>query len=153
MLTTIVSQDPMYVVFPVSQREFLEREAQRGQRRATAGGHAVRVLRRLVYDKPGVIDFVDVQVDRATDTVLVRATIPNPGGALIDGQLVRVAVRGDKPEEQVLVPQAALLADQQGTYRFRRRRTARRQSGGSRSAASKGADAVIDGGLVAAASR
>ena len=44
----------------------------------------------------------------------VRATVPNPAGALIDGQLVRVRSRG-KPEEKVLVPQTALLADQQGT--------------------------------------
>ena len=61
---------------------------------------------------------MDVTVDRATDTVLVRATFPNPNGKLIDGQLVRVAVEADKPEEKVLVPQTALIVDQQGTYVF-----------------------------------
>ena len=70
------------------------------------------------YDQTGRINFVDVTVDRATDTVLVRATLPNPNGALIDGQLVRVSVEADKPEEKVLVPQSALVVDQQGTYVF-----------------------------------
>jgi len=37
---------------------------------------------------------------------------------LIDGQLVRVSLEGEKPEERVLVPQAALIADQQGVYVF-----------------------------------
>ena len=57
-------------------------------------------------------------MDRATDTVLVRATMPNPEGALIDGQLVRVALEAGTPEEKVVVPQAALIADQQGVYVF-----------------------------------
>ena len=37
---------------------------------------------------------------------------------LIDGQFVKVSVEGDKPEEKVLVPQSALIADQQGAYVF-----------------------------------
>jgi membrane fusion protein (multidrug efflux system) len=121
-LTVIVSRDPMYVTFPVSQREFLHvREnadrkvgAERGQQ------FAVRISFSdgSTYDQTGRINFVDVTVDRATDTVLVRATFPNPRGRLIDGQLVRVSVESDKPEEKVLIPQTALIVDQQGTYVF-----------------------------------
>lgn len=119
VLTTIVSQDPMYVTFPVSQREFL-----RAQDRGT-GSQQVKTIRvriRLsdgrVYDKVGEINFVDVSVDRATDSVTVRASMPNPNGDLIDGQLVRVALEGATPEERVVVPQAALIADQGGVYVF-----------------------------------
>jgi membrane fusion protein (multidrug efflux system) len=57
-------------------------------------------------------------VDRATDTVLVRATMPNPDGMLIDGQLVAVVLESGQPQEKVLVPQAALIADQEGIYVF-----------------------------------
>ena len=118
VLTQIVSQDPMYVTFPVSQREFLEAER--------AGGHPdvkkvkvhIRFSDGSVYDQMGEINFVDVSVDRATDTVTVRATIPNPNGRLIDGQLVRVALDIGSPEEKVVIPQAALIADQQGAYVF-----------------------------------
>jgi membrane fusion protein, multidrug efflux system len=40
-----------------------------------------------------------VTVDRATDTVIVRATMPNPNGRLIDGQLVRVNLESGTPDE------------------------------------------------------
>jgi membrane fusion protein (multidrug efflux system) len=117
-LTVVVSQDPMYVTFPVSQRELL---------RAQQAGHRVDVKAikaRLrfadgsTYDQTGQINFVDVTVDRATDTVLVRATFPNPAGALIDGQLVRVTLESGSPQEMLVVPQSALIADQEGVYVF-----------------------------------
>jgi membrane fusion protein, multidrug efflux system len=115
-LTTIVSQDPMYVLFPVSQREV-------SHARATGLDiEGIKVTLRFAdgttYKSVGKIDFVDVTVDRATDTVQVRAVFPNPSGALIDGQLVAVNLEAGKPEEQVVVPQAALLTDQQGVYVF-----------------------------------
>jgi membrane fusion protein (multidrug efflux system) len=118
-LTTIVSRDPMYVTFPVSQREFLKVQQQEA-RRARQQALDVRIgfSNGSTYDQTGRINFVDVTVDRATDTVMVRATLPNPNGTLIDGQLVRVSVLADKPEEKVLVPQSALIVDQQGPYVF-----------------------------------
>jgi len=50
----------------------------------------------------------------------VRATFPNPGSGLIDGQFarVRIELQSDAAKEQVVVPQAALIADQEGTYVF-----------------------------------
>jgi membrane fusion protein (multidrug efflux system) len=120
-LTVIVSRDPMYVTFPVSQRIFLDIEAEetrRGKGEAQALKIRIRFSNGASYDQTGRIDFVNVQVDRATDTVLVRATIPNPDGRLIDGQLARVSVEGDQPTEKVLVPQSALVVDQQGPYVF-----------------------------------
>src|SRR6185312_15692245 len=83
-LTTIVSQDPMYVTFPVSQRDFLRAQQ-------TGKGPDVKSLKvRLrysdgtFYDQIGDLNFVDVTVDRATDTVTARATMPNPRAGLID---------------------------------------------------------------------
>jgi membrane fusion protein (multidrug efflux system) len=70
------------------------------------------------YQQEGSINFVDVQVDRATDTILARATFPNSAGKLVDGQFVRIEVERDKPEEKVVVPQAALIVDQEGVYVF-----------------------------------
>jgi membrane fusion protein (multidrug efflux system) len=85
-------------------------------------------------------------VDRATDTVLARATFPNPSGSLIDGQLVRVTAEGKTPEERVVVPQAALIADQEGVYVFAvedgKAVVKRLKLGGE-----IGADAIVDQGL------
>jgi membrane fusion protein (multidrug efflux system) len=117
VLTTIVSQDPMYVTFPVSQREFLQ--AQSGQPTDVKNIKVqIRFSDGSVYNQLGEINFVDVTVDRTTDTVIARATMPNPNGRLIDGQLVRVNLESGTPEEKVVIPQAALIADQGGVYVF-----------------------------------
>jgi membrane fusion protein (multidrug efflux system) len=117
-LTTIVSQDPMYVTFPVSQREFLEAQDSSRERDTESIKVRIRFSDGSTYDQLGVINFIDVSVDRTTDTVIARATIPNPKGVLIDGQLVRVVLESGKPEEAVVIPQSALIADQQGVYVF-----------------------------------
>ena len=118
-LTLIVSQDPMYVTFPVSQRDILQPQI---SGRTGELKDVVKVRLRFsdgsTYDQMGTINFIDVTVDKSTDTVLARAIMPNPKGVLIDGQLVRVLVEIGLPEEQVVVPQGALIADQEGIYVF-----------------------------------
>jgi membrane fusion protein (multidrug efflux system) len=147
VLTEIVSQDPMHVTFPVSQREFL---------RARESGHEevdkksikarLRFADGSVYNEQGRLNFVDVKVDRTTDTILARADFPNPKGALVDGQLVRVVLEIGAPQEQVVVPQSALLADQQGVYLFvieNGKAVVRR----IKTAGESGADVVVSEGL------
>jgi membrane fusion protein (multidrug efflux system) len=118
ILTLIVSQDPMYISFPVSQRELLQ--AQLSGRMGDIAGIKIKIrfADGSTYKLEGTVNFVDVSVDRSTDTVLARATMPNPDGALIDGQLVSVAVEAGAPQDKVVVPQSALIADQQGVYVF-----------------------------------
>ncbi|MBI2253187.1 MAG: efflux RND transporter periplasmic adaptor subunit [Proteobacteria bacterium] len=118
VLTVIVSQDPMYVTFPVSQREFLR--AGMGAEGAAKSDIVVKISFSdgTVYPDTGSINFVDVTTDKTTDTITVRATFPNHSGSLVDGQFVNVLLESAKPEEVVVVPQSALLADQQGTYVF-----------------------------------
>jgi membrane fusion protein, multidrug efflux system len=118
VLTVIVSQDPMYVTFPVSQREFLNLQASGKQVNPEDIEVRIRFANGVTYNQVGTISFVDVMVDRATDTVLVRGKMPNPDGVLVDGQLVTVSLQANQPRERVTIPQAALIADQQGIYVF-----------------------------------
>ena len=144
VLTVIVSQDPIYVSFPVSQREYLaalERGANVGRIKA-----GIRFSNGTTYGESGDINFVDVSVNRSTDSILVRATFSNPKGTLIDGQLVQVILESGSAEEKVLVPQAALIADQAGTYIFvveNGKAVVKRIKIGSE----VGADVVVDQGL------
>ena len=115
VLATIVSQDPIYVTFPVSQRQLLEY----GRSQDDAGGApVVRVTLPdgTLYEHPGQLDFLDVQVDPGTDTVAVRAELANPERILVDGQFVGVRVERGAPERVLAVPQAALQVDQAGPY-------------------------------------
>jgi len=117
-LTTIVSQDPMYVTFPVSQRDFL-RAQQTGERPDLKSFKVkLRYADGTFYDQIGEVNFVDVTVDRSTDTVTVRATVANPRAGLIDGQLMTVVVELGTSQQKVVIPQSALLADQGGVYVF-----------------------------------
>jgi membrane fusion protein (multidrug efflux system) len=118
VLTLIVSQDPMYISFPVSQRELLQAQLSGRGMDLTNIKIKIRFADGSTYKHEGTVNFIDVSVDRATDTVLARATMPNPDGALIDGQLVSVAVEAGAPQDKVVVPQSALIADQQGVYVF-----------------------------------
>ena len=129
-LATIVSQDPMYVVFPISSRAALDLR----HRYAAHGGFgAVQVRIRLadgsIYGQVGKFDYIDPFVSASTDTLTARAVLPNPllntdnGGAagareLVDGQFVQVLVEGVTPIQVLGVPRAAVLSDQQGDYVF-----------------------------------
>ncbi|WP_457107782.1 efflux RND transporter periplasmic adaptor subunit [Methylobacterium sp. P5_C11] len=147
VLTTIVSQDPIYVTFPVSQREFLRYQQGAKSPDRSKVGVRIRFQDGSEYGQLGRVDFVNISVDRTTDTVSVRAVMPNPAGALRDGQLVRVALQVGEPEQKVVVPQAALIADQGGVYVFvveDGRAVIRRVKPGS---GGTGPDAVIDEGL------
>jgi len=117
-LATLVSRDPIYVQFPVTQRELLE--ARKGAQREGRSLENLTVLARLpddtIYDQKGRLDFVDVTTDQGTDTVTVRAAFPNPDGILVDGQYLGVTLQGDSPNRELVIPQSALQIDQQGTF-------------------------------------
>ncbi|MCL8382802.1 efflux RND transporter periplasmic adaptor subunit [Xanthobacter aminoxidans] len=117
-LATVVSQNPMYVTFPVSQRDY--QEAQKEEGKADLSNVEVRIKfpDGSFYGEVGRINFIDVSVSRTTDTIVMRADVPNPKGQLTDGQLVRVELKSGKPEERIVIPQAALIADQAGVYVF-----------------------------------
>jgi len=118
VLTTIVSVDPIYVEFPVSEREFTAAQEEARAIDISAIKPTVYFADGKPYKHSGTLNFVDVTVNRGTDTILVRATFPNPDGALIDGELVRVGLERGMKDERIVIPQAALLSDQEGAYVF-----------------------------------
>jgi membrane fusion protein (multidrug efflux system) len=117
-LALVVSQDPMYVTFPVSERDLLEAKRDGDAKNVGTIKVKLRFSDGSIYDQIGEINFVDVSVDRGTDSVTLRANMANPKGTLIDGQLVRVILESGTPVEKVVIPQAALIADQEGVYVF-----------------------------------
>ena len=116
-LATIVSQDPIYVIFQVSQRNILEyrRRAAQSEKNTHVSIH-LRLPNGEVYPSPGLSNFLDVQVDSTTDTIAVRAQLPNPEGLLIPGGVVGVTVERGPPRAALAVPQSAILLDQAGRY-------------------------------------
>jgi len=127
-LATLVSQDPMYVIFPIALRAALDLR----NRYAPKGGFSAVVIKlRLadgrVYGSEGKLDYASPTVAETTDTITLRGTIPNPvlpgmeGGdpgsrELTDGEFVTVLLEGVQPIRVLGIPRAAVLSDQQGDY-------------------------------------
>ena len=127
-LATMVSQDPMYVVFPISSRTGLEL---RNRYEPKGGFNAVIIRLRLtdgrIYGQEGKLDYLSPTVATNTDTIAVRGVIPNPfipglpqGGPapreLFDGEFVTVLLEGVQPITVLAIPRAAVLSDQQGDF-------------------------------------
>ena len=118
----------MYVIYPVSVRASLDL---RNRYDAKGGFNAVVLKLRLpdgrIYGQNGKLDYVSPTVATNTDTILVRAVIPNPllknvppgspaPRELSDGEFVTVMIEGVEPITVLAIPRAAVLSDQQGDY-------------------------------------
>jgi len=127
-LASIYSQDPMYVLFPVSVRTVLDLRAHY----ADKGGYKAVAIKLRLADGPthkqtGTLDYIDPSVQTTTDTLVVRAKIPNPvrpsitpdgptDRDLVDGEFVTVLLQGVEPIQALSIPRVGVLSDQQGYY-------------------------------------
>ena len=116
VLVTIVQEDPMQVLFSVSQREMLE--ARREQETTGTLLARIRLADGSIYPREGRLDFIDVQVNTQTDGQIVRASFPNPREDLVTGQTVRVIIEEKVGQKFVVIPQTAVAIDQAGSYVF-----------------------------------
>ena len=116
-LATIVSCDPMYVMFSVSEREFLKMQST-GALKADGDNMAISLVMgdSSVYRYSGRLDFTDVVVDNYTDTVKMRAEFPNPAKQLVSGQFVSVLMEYESPVEKIVISQAALMSSATSKY-------------------------------------
>jgi membrane fusion protein (multidrug efflux system) len=76
----------------------------------------VELSNRQLYPLGGRIDYVSNRVDENTGTIEARASIPNPNGELRPGQYVKVLVELPMAIDTLMIPQAAVQADQQGSF-------------------------------------
>ncbi len=118
-LLHLSSIDPIYVSFPVSEAALLDFRARRAAN-PEHGALAVELTlaNGAAYEPKGTVELVDTRVQAGTDTVLVRATFPNPDGLLLDGQLVTVRLVEEATELSIVVPATALQRDQAGYFVF-----------------------------------
>ncbi len=113
LLATLVSLDPIYLDFDMSESDFLTYSKYREHLK---GGHIQKVDVALGDDKrftrSGVFDFLDNILDRSSGTIRARATVPNSDLVLTPGQFALVRVVVATPAPTLLVPDTAVLPDQ-----------------------------------------
>jgi RND family efflux transporter MFP subunit len=121
LLTTIVSQDPIYIYFDVSENNYIKykRLAERGEGAGAAElGAPVEIA---LPDERGFphkarLDFLDNRLDQGTGTLRARAVLPNPAGLFSPGLFARVRVTGTPRYMAVLLPDEAIGTDQTNKF-------------------------------------
>lgn len=114
-LTTLVGQGSIDVIFQLPERLLISLR------------HSARIKPEDVivnlqlpdgsdYKETGKISYFSNRVDPTTGTLEAMASMPNPNDVLRPGLFVKVILRLDQPLMGLMVPQAAVQVDQQGTY-------------------------------------
>lgn len=118
-LITVQTTDPIYVRFPVTEREWLtfQRELESGSIESPPIDRVeleITLADDTTFSEVGHINFQDVRIDQNTGTMVVRGTVPNPDGRLVPGQLIHVTAHGPQRVGVIAVPQAAVLHSPMG---------------------------------------
>ena len=116
VLVTVLDLDPMYVIFSVGERDYLNFMEATKAGKAEKFTPQIRLANDKLYEFPGKVDVVDNKVDPATGTINVRLTFPNPDRILVPGQYVSVILTRETPEKQIVIPQSAVQENQAGPF-------------------------------------
>jgi len=117
LLTTIVSLDPIYFYFTADEQALLryirlDRLGERPSSRDTPNPVRMQLADEQGYPHMGHMSFVDNQVDESTGTIQGRATFQNPSALFVPGVFAEILLKGRGPYEAMLIPDAAVSADQ-----------------------------------------
>ena len=127
-LTSLVSIDPIMAKFQISEAVYLISEHRRQLRIKEAGGAELNdgklpnltvrleMADREIYPLAGELDYISNRIDEATGTIEARAVFSNPEGLLRPGQYVNVTLELPTFIDTLMLPQAAVQADQQGSF-------------------------------------
>ncbi|MDR0184501.1 efflux RND transporter periplasmic adaptor subunit [Lysobacter arvi] len=118
LLTTVVSQDPVFVYFESDEQSFLRYQelARKGERAETKNPVRVGLANEQGYPHEGTVDFVDNQVDPSTGTIRARAVLKNPDRIFTPGLYARVQLQGSGQFKAMLIDDKAVLTDQDRKY-------------------------------------
>jgi multidrug efflux system membrane fusion protein len=113
LLATLVSLDPLYLDFDMSESDFLTFSRERARvGDPLADKVAIALSDENDFSREGTLDFIDNALDRSSGTIHARATVPNPDLFLAPGQFARLRVAIAPPAPVYLLPDAAVVLDQ-----------------------------------------
>src|SRR6266481_1690045 len=113
LLTTLVSLDPIYLDFDMSESDYLTFSRQRARLSgAVADEVAICLSDENRFTRLGSLDFVDNALDRSSGTIHARATVPNPDFFLVPGEFARIRLAVVPPAPALMLPDSAVMLDQ-----------------------------------------
>lgn len=116
-LTRVVTLDPVYFSFELSERDYLgyQRSRLTGDMATARDGTVVVELQLSdedTWSRSGAIDFVDNVVNEQTGTIRMRAVVPNQDGVITPGLFGRLRLPGSPPYDAILIPDSIIVSDQ-----------------------------------------
>lgn len=115
LLTTLVSLDPIYVVFEADEQAYLKyADLSRRAAGARAAKNAVHMglANETGFPHKGVVEFVDNRVNPQTGTIVARAVFENKERRFTPGLFARVRLAGTGNAPAVLIDDKAVGTDQ-----------------------------------------
>ncbi|MDQ0740282.1 multidrug efflux system membrane fusion protein [Pseudomonas sp. W4I3] len=118
LLTSVVSQDPVYVYFDPDEHSYLRysEQARKAQDHASKLSVRVGLSNESGFPHVGDVDFLDNQVDPATGTIRLRATLSNKNRVFTPGLFARVQLSSRLETSAILIDDKAVLTDQDRKY-------------------------------------
>lgn len=113
LLATMVSLDPIWLDFDMSESDFLQYSRDRVRAKDGAADKIeIALSDETRFARQGALDFVDNALNRSSGTIHARATVANPDHVLTPGEFARVRLIVGAPVQALLVPDSAVLPDQ-----------------------------------------
>ena len=113
LLATIVSVDPIYLNFDMSEQDYLAFSREHAKQQGVLADKVeIALSDETEFRRQGTLDFVDNVLDRSSGTLHARATVSNPDLLLTPGEFARVRLVLGAPVASLLLPDAAVLPDQ-----------------------------------------
>lgn len=118
VLTTIASQDPMYVYFNADENSYLRYQTLLGKNSWKTSKVPVELERANETNFPhtGSLDFVDNRIDPETGTIRMRGVFDNKDRLLTSGLFSRIRVPSSEEYDALLIPDSAVGSDQGQNY-------------------------------------
>ena len=118
VLTTVVSQDPLYVYFDCDEQSYLrfQERVHRGSGVSSANPVRVALANETGFPHVGRIDFLDNELNPSTGTIRARVILPNHDHLLTPGLYARVQLESTSTVQALLVDDKAILTDQDQKY-------------------------------------
>ena len=110
-LTTIIQMNPIRVAFSISESDY-----------ASWQNNSYTAMLKLsdgstyAESASGKIDFINNAVNTSTGTITIRWSFSNDSNILLPGAMVRIALKPESEQKGILIPQAAILSDINGSY-------------------------------------
>jgi membrane fusion protein, multidrug efflux system len=112
LLTTVVSDDPIYAYFDTDEATYLKfAQLERSNRGTASSPVFMGLVGEEGYPHEGKLDFIDNQVDARSSTIHARAVFDNKDGLFTPGLFARIKLVANDNHEAILIDERAVGND------------------------------------------